>query len=109
MAFDEDLAARVRDRLARRKNIEEKKMFGGLAFLLNGNLLVGVRKDSLLVRLGEEQGERALLEPHVRPFEMRGKPMKGWLVVAVEGVEDDDRLADWLDRATQFVHTLPAK
>lgn len=91
MAFDEALAERIRQRLARRKNVEEKKMFGGVGFLLNGNLLVGVRKDSLLVRLGPDEGDEALREPHVSEFKIRGRDtMKGWVVVGLEGVEDDD-------------------
>jgi len=78
MAFSESLAARLRQRLARRKNVEEKKMFGGIGFLLNGNMLVGVWKDSLIVRLGPDEGEAALLEPHVKEFDITGKPMKNW-------------------------------
>ena len=109
MAFDETLADRIRRRLARRKNIEEKKMFGGIGFLLNGNLLVGVRKDSLLVRLVPEQSDEALKEAHVRAFDITGRPMKGWLLVEPEGVEEDDQLKDWIERATRFVRTLPAK
>ena len=84
MAFDETLAARIRKNLARKKGIEEKKMFGGIIFMLNGNMLVGVWKDSLIVRLGEEQGEKALLEPHVKPFDITGKSMKGWAMVTPE-------------------------
>jgi hypothetical protein len=109
MAFDEDLAARIRDQLASRKGIEERRMFGGAAFLLDGNLLVGVWKDSLIARLGEEPGDEALLEPHVRPFDITGRPMRGWVLVGPEGVEDDDQLAGWIDRAARFVRTLPAK
>lgn len=109
MAFDEDLAARIRERLARQKGIGEKRMFGGVGFLLNGNLLVGVWKDSLAVRLGKEQGEAAAGELHVRPFDITGKPMRGWVLVAPEGVEDDDQLAGWIGRAGAFVRTLPAK
>jgi len=109
MAFSQSLADRIRCRLARRKNIEEKKMFGGIGFLLNGNMLVGVWKDSLIVRLGPERGEEALLESHVREFDITGKPMKGWVMVEPEGVEDDDQLKEWIDRATRFVKTLPAK
>ena len=87
MAFNEALAARIRELLARRKNVEEKRMFGGIGFLLNGNLLVGVRKDSLLVRLGPEQGEEALKEAHVSEFEIKVRgTMKGWVVVSLEGV-----------------------
>ena len=110
MAFDESLAARIRYLLARRKHVEEKRMFGGIGFLLNGNLLVGVRKDSLLVRLGPEQSDEALKEAHVSEFQItvRGT-MKGWVVVGLEGVQSDDQLKDWLQRAVEFVGKLPAK
>jgi len=109
MPYSESLADRIRCRLARRKNIEEKKMFGGVGFLLNGNMLVGVWKESLIVRLGPETGEEALLEPHVKEFDITGKPMKGWVMVGPEGAEDDDQLKGWIERATKFVKTLPAK
>jgi TfoX/Sxy family transcriptional regulator of competence genes len=109
MPYDEDLAARIRDWLARRKSVVEKKMFGGIGFLLNGNLLVGVWKDSLIVRIGPDGTEEALLEPHVRPFDITGKPMKGWVLVDPEGLEDDDRLAGWISRASEFVSSLPGK
>ena len=90
MAFDENLAGRIRHALARKKNIEEKKMFGGVGFLLNGNMLVGVWEDSLIVRLGPDAYDDALLEPHVKEFDITGRPMKGWGMVQPEGVEDDD-------------------
>jgi TfoX/Sxy family transcriptional regulator of competence genes len=110
MAWNEALAERVRQSLARRKNVEEKKMFGGVGFLLNGNLLVGVRKDSLLVRLGPEQSAEALKEAHVIEFTITGRGvMKGWLVVGIEGVENDDQLSRWIQGAMQFVGKLPAK
>ena len=110
MAFDEALAARVRRHLARRKNVEEKRMFGGVGFLLNGHLLVAVRKDTLLVRLGPDEGERALSEPYVAAFEITGRgTMAGWVVVGLEGVGNDDELKDWIRRAVNFVTTLPAK
>ena len=109
MAFDENLAARIRDALARKKNIEEKKMFGGVGFLLNGNMLVGVWKNSLIVRLGPDEGEVALLEPHVRVFDITGKPMKGWVLVEPEGIEADEQLKDWIQRATKFVGKLAGK
>ena len=110
MPFDESLASRTRDALGRKKGIQEKKMFGGFGFLLNGNLLVAVRKDSLLVRLGPDQGEEALSEPHVTEFQIQGRgTMKGWLVVGLEGVEDDKRLKEWVQRAVTFVDTLPSK
>ena len=109
MAFSEELAERIRRRLTRRKGIEEKKMFGGVGFLLNGNLLVGVWKDSLIARLGPEQAEEALLEPHVKEFDITGRPMTGWVVVGPQGVEDDEQLTAWIGRATRFVRTLPAQ
>src|ERR1700681_281024 len=93
----------------RNRGVEEKKMFGGVGFLLNGNLLVGVWKDSLIVRLGPDNYDDALLEPHVREFDITGKPMKGWVLVEPEGVVDDEQLKDWIERATKFVKSLPAK
>jgi TfoX/Sxy family transcriptional regulator of competence genes len=99
MAFDEKLATRIRVGLARKKGVEEKKMFGAVGLLLNGNMLVGVWKDSLIVRLGPDNYDDALLEPHVREFDITGKPMKGWIMVEPEGVEDDDQLKDWIERA----------
>ena len=109
MAFDEALAGRIRRWLARRKNVEERRMFGGIGFLLNGNLLVGVWKDSLIVRLGPDGGEEALREPHVREFDITGRPMKGWVLVGPVGVEDDEQLTDWIERTMRFVRTLPAQ
>ena len=109
MAFDEFLAARIRDALARRKNVVEKKMFGCICFLLNGNSLAGVWKNSLIVRLGPEEGESALREPHVRVFDITGRPMRNWVMVEPEGVEDDDQLKDWIQRAIKFVEMLPRK
>jgi hypothetical protein len=84
-------------------------MFGGVGFLLNGNLLVGIWKDSLVVRLGPEDGEVALREPNVRVFDITGRPMKGWVLVDPEGVEDDPQLKGWIERAMKFVRTLPKK
>ena len=85
-------------------------MFGGIGFLLNGNLLVAVRKDSLLVRLGPEQGEEALSEPHVSEFKITGRgTMTGWVVVGMNGVHDNDQLTGWIERATKFVGKLPKK
>ena len=109
MAFSESLAGRIRDTLARKKNIEEKKMFGCICFFLNGNALAGVWKDALIARLGPEEGEAALREPPVRAFDITGRPMRNWVVVEPEGVEDDEQLKDWMVRATKFVKTLPKK
>jgi len=109
MAFDETLAERIRRGLARKKSIEEKKMFGGVGFLLNGNMLVAVWKESLIVRLGDEQGEEALKEAHVKEFDITGRAMKGWVLVGPEGIEDDEQLKSWIQQAVKFVRKLPGK
>jgi hypothetical protein len=109
MAFNETMAERVRQKLIRKKGIEEKKMFGGLVFLLHGNMLVGAWKDSLIVRLGQEQADEALREPHVKEFDITGRPMRNWVLVEPQGVEDDDQLNGWIQQAVKFVGKLPAK
>jgi TfoX/Sxy family transcriptional regulator of competence genes len=109
MAFDETLAARIREALARKKGIEAKKMFGCICFFLNGNALAGVWKDRLIARLGSDEGEVALREPHVRAFDITGRPMKNWVAVEPEGIKDDDQLKQWIELATKFVRTLPKK
>jgi hypothetical protein len=109
MAYNEALAERIRQRLAGRKSLEEKKMFGGVGFLLNGNIVVGVWKDSLIARVGPDAYEESLLEPHVKEFDITGRPMRGWVMVEPGGVSDDDALAEWVGKATKFVRTLPAK
>jgi TfoX/Sxy family transcriptional regulator of competence genes len=109
VAYSEALAERIEQALARRKGMEAKKMFGGVGFLLHGNLLVGVWKDSLIVRLGPEAAEEALREVHVKEFDITGRPMKGWVLVEPAGVAADDALKDWIERARQFVGSLSAK
>jgi hypothetical protein len=109
VAFDKTLAERIRECLSRRKGVEEKMMFGYICFLINGNALAGVWKDRLIARVGPDGYEDALLEPHVRELDITGRPMKGWVLVEPEGVEDDDRLMGWIDRATMFVKSLPKK
>ena len=109
MPFDDSLAGGIRDVLAHKLDIKEKKMFGGLGFLLNGNMLVGGWKDSLIVRVGPDAYENALREPHVKDFDITGKPMKGWIMVEPDGVEKEDQLKNWIERAEKFVKTLPEK
>jgi hypothetical protein len=109
MAFDEKLAERIRKRLGTRKGLAEKKMFGGIAFLLNGNMCCGVHKQDMIIRLDPEQTEKALAEPHARAFDLTGRPMKGWLLVAGEGVVPDAALGKWIDVATSYAGSLPAK
>ena len=107
MAYDERLALRVRALLAGQAVLDEKKMFGGVAFLLHGNMLVGVWQQSLIVRLGPDEGVKALREPDVVPFDVTGKPMKGWVMVEPDGLESDRQLGEWVKRAEAFVSTLP--
>ena len=109
MAFDENLAARIRHALARKRGVVEKKMFGGVCFLLNGNMLVGVWKKSLIVRVGPDQWDKALLEPRVKEFDITGKSMRGWVMVEPGGVEDEDQLEEWIQRAVKFVGKLEKK
>jgi TfoX/Sxy family transcriptional regulator of competence genes len=109
MAFSESLARRVRHVLGQCRGITEKKMFGALGFLMNGNMCVGVWKSSLIVRLGPEQAKAALEEPHVVEFDVTGRPMRGWVVVEADGLETDDQLSGWVQRAVRFVEGLPCK
>ncbi|HYS36440.1 MAG TPA: TfoX/Sxy family protein [Pseudonocardiaceae bacterium] len=108
MAFDDALAERVRDRLRDAVGVSEKKMFGGLAFLTHGNMTVGVHGDDLIVRIDPADSDTALAEPGVRPFDVTGRPMRGWILVAGE-VLDDDVLQRWVQQGRTFVATLPPK
>ncbi len=108
MAFDDALAERVRDRLRDAVGVSEKKMFGGLAFLTHGNMTVGVHGDDLIVRIDPADSDTALAEPGVRPFDITGRPMRGWILVAGE-VLDDDVLQRWVQQGRTFVATLPPK
>lgn len=109
MAYDEFLAARVRGALAPRNDIDERRMFGGLAFLMRGNMCCGVVGDTLVLRLGNEDAAAALCEPHVRPMDFTGKPMKSMVYVGPEAVVADVDLNRWIDRAVAFIETLPPK
>lgn len=108
MAFDAALADRIRPLLKGWAGLAEKKMFGGVGFLLYGNMCCGVWKEFLLLRLGPEAGAKALEEPHVREFDITGRPMAGWVMVDPDGLAGD-ALAEWIDKAREFVLTLPAK
>jgi TfoX/Sxy family transcriptional regulator of competence genes len=108
VAYDEALSERIRERLGNLPGVTDKRMFGGIAFLTNGNMTVGVTGDDLMVRVGPDATEDALRQPGARLFDMTGRPMKGWIVVD-GAVLDDDVLADWIDRARRFVATLPPK
>ena len=109
MAFDEGLAARVRDLVGGEDGLSEKKMFGGLAMLLHGNMAVGVSGDGLLVRTDPAAQDELLAEPGARVFDMTGRPMKGWLVVEADGCAEDADLRRWVDRGVAYARSLPAK
>jgi hypothetical protein len=109
MAFDETLAARVRALLAGTEGVAEKRMFGGVAFLLDGNMCCGVHGDDLIVRLAPERAAEALAEANVRVFDLTGRPMKGWVLVAPGGVASDEGLRSWVGRGVEFAGSLPAK
>jgi hypothetical protein len=107
MAYDEGLAQRIREQVAGQSGITEKKMFGGLSFLLNGNMACGVIKDELIVRVGPHS--HAVTQPHARPFDFTGRPMNGWVVVAPAGFESDPALHEWVEQGVTFARSLPPK
>lgn len=109
MAYDEALADRVRAALAPREGLSERKMFGGIAFMVGGNMACGVIGEELMVRLGPEEAERALVEEHVRPMDFTGKPMRGMVYVAAEGVAADADLAGWAEAGADHAASLPPK
>jgi TfoX/Sxy family transcriptional regulator of competence genes len=109
MAFDQGLAQRMREQLADTGGVTEKQMFGGLAFLVDGNMCVGVIGEELIARVGLDATDAALERPGSRLFDFSGRPMKGWITVAPDALEDDDALAGWIDDALGFVRTLPPK
>jgi TfoX/Sxy family transcriptional regulator of competence genes len=110
MAYDEGLAARVRGLLGGRSDVEDKRMFGGIAFLIAGNMACGVSGEDLMVRVDREESEALIAsEPGVRRFDMTGRPMKGWLLVAPEATADDGDLERWVRRGEAFAASLPPK
>ena len=110
MPVDQDFANRIREELAEVDGITEKSMFGGLAFLLHGNMAVGIMSTGdLMVRVGPEATEEALSKPDTRLFEMRGRSMTGWVIVALEGVKTKRQLGPWVKRGVAFASSLPPK
>ena len=110
MAYDEDFANRIRDLIDGEPNVTEKRMFGGLAFLVGGNMSVAASgQGGLLVRVAPEETEGLVARPHVRPFEMRGREMQGWLRVDAEGVRTKRELEHWVRRGVAYAGSLPAK
>jgi len=110
MAYDEDLANLIRECMAGEAGVVEKKMFGGLAFLIGGNMSVAASgQGGLMVRVDPEQTDALLAEPHAQPFEMRGREMAGWLRVDAEGVQTREDLEPWVERGVAYARSLPPK
>ena len=109
MAYNEELADRVRVTLAGREGITEKKMFGGMGFMLHGNMCCGVTNDDLMVRVGADAYDDSLAEPHARLMDFTGRPMKGFVFVSSEGTKDDESLEHWVGCGASFAESLPRK
>jgi TfoX/Sxy family transcriptional regulator of competence genes len=109
MAYDTSLASRVRDVLGDNPEVGEREMFGGIAFLLSGNMAVGVSKDELMVRVDPDEYEDVLAQPGVRAFDMTGRPMRGWVLVAPEATAEQADLRRWVGTGVDFAATLPPK
>ena len=109
MAYDESLAERVRRLLDDPPEMVEKKMFGGVGFLVQGNMACGVHQDYLIVRINPESHEAALRQPHVRVFDLTGRAMKGWIVVEKDGIVEEETLHHWIRKGIDFALTLPPK
>lgn len=109
MAYEKGLAQRIREALGAPPGLVEKKMFGGVGFMVLGNMACGVNKDNLIVRVGPDQYQQALSRPHARPFDMTGRPMRGWVLVGPAGYPSDDDLKAWVQQGVDFALTLPAK
>jgi len=109
MVYDKELAGRIRQILASLKGLDEKKMFGGISFLLNGNMCCGVIKDNLVIRIGRKNYEKALAEPHARPMDFTGRPLSGFIYVSPSGYLTDKDLTKWLKQAIAFTKSLPPK
>ncbi|MCA9705991.1 MAG: TfoX/Sxy family protein [Myxococcales bacterium] len=109
MAYDEILAERIRTVLHRRKGISERRMFGGLAFMAGGNMSCGVVRDELMVRVGPQGYDEALAQPHARPMDFTGRPLRGMVYVGKAGLVRDEDLQAWVMRGLEFARSLPAK
>lgn len=109
MPYDEGLAQRVREQLMQVPDTVEKKMFGGVGFMIHGNMACGVNGQDLIGRVGPEQYEEAMTQPFARAFDMTGRPMKGSVVIGPEGYESEDSLRGWVQRGVAFARSLPAR
>jgi hypothetical protein len=109
VAYSEELGQRIRNEIGDHPTLVEKQMFGGIAFMVQGNMSVGVAGDELMVRVGKENDKAALAESHVRPFDLSGRPMAGWVLVGPEGIAADADLSGWIDTGVTYAESLPPK
>ncbi len=109
MAYDEELTERIRNSLKGQAGLTEKEMFGGIGFLVHGNMACGVIGDELMVRVGPDRHEEALQAPATRVFDFTGRPSKGWVMVAPAGVESEGDLRSWVEQGVEFALTFPPK
>ena len=109
MSYDEGLAERIWEELAEKPDVVEKKMFGGLCFMVSGHMCCGILGETLMARVGPDQYEACLQLPHAHEMDFTGKPMKGLLYVDPDGIAEDDELAGWINRCLLFVESLPRK
>lgn len=109
MAYSKELADRIRTVLGDQVGLTEREMFGGVGFMVQGNVAVGVIGDDLMVRIDKQETERALDEPGARIFDFTGRPMKGWLMVGGEGLSTDQEFKRWVQRGVDYASSLPAK
>ena len=109
MAYSKALANEIRARIGDHAGLTERQMFGGIAFMLNGNMAVGVSGDELMVRVGKDAHDDAVSLPGARIFDMSARPMRGWIVVAPEGIASDGGLDAWINRGVAWAETLPPK
>jgi hypothetical protein len=109
MAYSEELAERIREVIDARPGVSERRMFGGIAWMVNGNMACGIIGEDLMVRLERDDAEAALAEEHVGPMEFTGRPMRGFIMVETAGIEGDADLGRWVDAGADFAESLPAK
>jgi TfoX/Sxy family transcriptional regulator of competence genes len=109
VAYNTDVADRIRARIGPRPELTEREMFGGIAFMINGNMAVGVSGEELMVRVGKEAHEQAVARPGARTFDMGARPMTGWINVTDDGYDSEEDFAYWVDQGLAYAESLPAK
>ena len=108
-SFDQNLAEKIRHEMMKRRGVDERVMFGGAAFFIHGKMACGVIKDNLVVRVGSKAYETVLKKPHVKPMDVTGRPLMGFVYVRPEGYQTDRQLSEWIDKAVEFVGALPGQ